>query len=88
MDRSNKLECLFLRGLPFQANLMFVSKAAAYPSEAFFRCSAVTNIRLGWKSLPGTNPIAYWAHLNITNKIKSCEYGTRSRIHNHNTSIS
>ncbi len=36
---------MFVLGIPFQASLMFVSKAEANPSEAPFRCSA-----LGWPS--------------------------------------
>ncbi len=28
------------------------------------------NIRLGWEGLPGTNTLAYWAHLYVTKKKK------------------
>jgi hypothetical protein len=31
-------------------------------------------ITLGWKSLPGTNTLAYWAHCFVTEKMKCCEY--------------
>jgi hypothetical protein len=47
MDFCNKLECLDI-GEPFQPSLMFAGKAGA-----------PVNIRLGWKSLPGTNILAY-----------------------------
>jgi activator of HSP90 ATPase len=29
---------------------------------------------LGWKDLPGTNSLAYWAHSYFRKKLKSCEY--------------
>jgi hypothetical protein len=32
-------------------------------------------ITLGWKGLQETNTLAYWAHLNITKKMKCREYG-------------
>ncbi len=28
-----------------------------------------TNVRQGWKSLPGTNTLAYWFHSQVTKKI-------------------
>jgi hypothetical protein len=34
----------FASGKPFQPNLMFASKAAAYPSEATFQCSAFKDV--------------------------------------------
>jgi len=34
----------------------------------------LTNIRLGWKYLSGTNILAYWAHLFDVKKIKCCDY--------------
>jgi hypothetical protein len=38
-------------------------RPGAYPREEHLQTLAVLgNIRLGWKSLPGTNTIAYWAH--------------------------
>ncbi len=47
---------MFVPGKPLQPSLVFVSDAGAYPSEAPSRPEALTtNIRLGWKSLPGTN---------------------------------
>ncbi len=54
-------------GNPFQASLMFASKAKAYPSKETFRCftlgwaPVLTNI--GWKGLPGTNTLDYYEHL-------------------------
>jgi hypothetical protein len=36
---------------------MFVGKAGAYLSEVPYRYSTLT---LGWKSLPGTNALAYY----------------------------
>jgi hypothetical protein len=37
-------------------------------------------ITLGLKGLPGTNPLAYGAHLEVVKKKKCCEYDPR----NHN----
>ncbi len=38
-----------------------------YPSKASLRCSTLpTNIRLGWKCLPGTNGLAYYKYSLIT----------------------
>ena len=50
---------------------MFAGKEGAYPSEVPFRCSTLgyaptTNIRLGWKGLPGTNSLAYFENPLIT----------------------
>jgi len=46
---------------------MFAGKARAYLNEAPLRCStsgrlvgSPTNIRLGWKGLPGANILAYY----------------------------
>jgi hypothetical protein len=51
------------------SSLMCVGKATAYLSEAPFSCSTLgqalvlpTNIRLGWKGLPGTSTLAYYEH--------------------------
>jgi len=38
-----------------------------------YDASSLTNIRLGWKSHPRTNTIAYWAHSCVTKKIRGCE---------------
>ncbi len=46
---------------------MFAGKAGAYPSEAPFRLLASpTNIRLGWKGMPGTNTLAYYGKASLT----------------------
>jgi hypothetical protein len=46
---------------------MFAGKARAYPNEAPFRLLALpTNIRLGWKGLPGTNALGYYENPKIT----------------------
>ncbi len=62
---------MFVPGRPFQPSL-FVSKAGAYPSKAPFKLSTqglapdlLTNIRLGWKSPPGTNARTYYEHSSI-----------------------
>jgi hypothetical protein len=55
---------VFVPGKPLQPRLMFVGNARAYLSEAPFRCFTLgalpTNIRLGWKGLPGTSTLAYY----------------------------
>jgi hypothetical protein len=55
---------VFVPGRLFQPSLIFARKASQ-------------NIRLSQKSLPGTNTQAYWAHLLVAMKIKSCEYRPR-----------
>jgi hypothetical protein len=46
---------------------MFADKVGAYPSKAHFRILALsTNIRLGWRGLPGTNTLAYYDNPQIT----------------------
>jgi hypothetical protein len=66
---------------------MFAYKARAYLNEALFRFSSHgalrVNIRLGWKSMSGTNTLAFWAHLIVTNKIKCCEYSNYSTLLEH-----
>ncbi len=58
MTFHNKLE-LFVPGKHFQPSLMFAGKAGAYPSEALLGrlLALITNIRLSWKGLPGTNAL-------------------------------
>ncbi len=34
-------------------------------------------IILSWKGVPGTNTLAYWAHLKVKKKIKCCEIGPK-----------
>ncbi len=47
---------------PSHSNLLFVGKARSLPKcgapERSFTPVSLTNIRLGWKSLPGTNTLA------------------------------
>jgi hypothetical protein len=63
---------VLISGEPFQPSITFVKKAGAYPSDLsgaplLGRFQALpTNIRLGWKSLPGTNTLADYKHLSIT----------------------
>jgi len=49
---------------------MFAAKAGAYTSEHLAGAplysrllASPTNIRLGWKSIPGTNTLAYYENL-------------------------
>ncbi len=51
--------------MAFKPSLMFASKARVYLSgETYSRLLAfASNIRLGWKCLPGTNTLAYSVHL-------------------------
>ncbi len=52
---------MFVRGKPFQPSLMFESKAGTYLSREIFTIlqDLPANIRQDWKSLPGTNTLAY-----------------------------
>ncbi len=63
-------ELVFVLGKPFQPSLMFVNEAEAYLSETVLLkripLALPTNIRLGWKALPGTNTLAYYIHSVIT----------------------
>jgi hypothetical protein len=36
-------------------------------------------ITLVLKDLTGTNTLPYWTHLQVTNKMKCCEYGSSGR---------
>jgi hypothetical protein len=60
---------LFVTGKPFQPTLMLTSRARANPSEEPFRSSKVrlftvqTNIKLGWKDLPGLKTLAFKAFI-------------------------
>ncbi len=53
---------MFVPGKPFQPSLMFESKAGAYLSREIFTIlqDLPANFRLDWKSLPGTNTLAYY----------------------------
>ncbi len=64
---------MFVPGKPFRPSLRFAGMAGAYPSKAPFICFTLgwapclnTNIRLGWKGLPGTNTLAYYENSSIT----------------------
>jgi hypothetical protein len=35
----------------------------------------VCYVTLGWKGLPKTNTLAYWAHSQVVKKMKCCECG-------------
>ncbi len=58
---------MFVRGKPFQPNLMFVGKAKSLllsgtPERRLTQVGSglTLNIRLGLKGLPGTNALAYY----------------------------
>jgi hypothetical protein len=71
-NRPNKLGCLFLAGV-FQPSLMFTSLMQC--STLWLALTLLSNITIGWKTLPGTNTLAYWFHSKVTKKMKSSEYG-------------
>jgi len=57
---------VFVPEKPIQSSIMFVSKVRVYPvkhllgAPFYGRLLALpTDIRLGWKCLPGTNTLAY-----------------------------
>jgi len=69
--KSSYKSTVLVPGQPCQPSLMFMSKAGAYPSEAYTLLygrllTLTTNIELCWKSLPGTSTLAYYEHLLIT----------------------
>ncbi len=58
---------MFAPGKPFKPSLMFAGKVRTYPSEHLSGAllegrplALPKNIILGWKSLPGTNTLAYY----------------------------
>jgi len=65
---------VLISGEPFERSMLFVSKAGAYTSDLsgaplLGRFQALpTNIRLGWKSLPGTNTRLLQALVNYACK--------------------
>ncbi len=72
MNFRNKPDHLSLASLS-SLILMFAGKAKDYLSEATERYSTLgrllaspTNIRLGWKGLPGTKSLAFYKKLKIT----------------------
>jgi hypothetical protein len=53
----------------FQPSLMFAGEARSLSTSVAHESAALlANIRLGWKSLPGTNALAYYENLSITDK--------------------
>jgi hypothetical protein len=55
----NKLA--FVTGNPFHLSLMFVGTAGTYPSGTPKKNLLLpANVRLGWKSLPGSNILAFY----------------------------
>jgi len=63
--------------------------AGAYPPKAPFRCSTLgkapalpSNVRLGWKNLPGTNALAYYekAYLTALKSFITLSTGVRRRL--------
>jgi hypothetical protein len=65
MNLLNKL--VFVPGRPLQPSIMSACKTGAYSSGAPFNdyttsnlLDLTANIRPGWKSLPGTNTLAYY----------------------------
>ncbi len=62
---------VFVPGKPFQPSPTFGSKARAYQSGAPFRCfprGLAPCLTLGWKSLLGTNALAYFVFLSVAKK--------------------
>ncbi len=59
---------MFVPGKLFQPSLMFKSRIGAYQSEANegFPVVSLTNFKLGWKAMPGTNTLTYYKHSQIT----------------------
>ncbi len=58
--RANKLECLSPASSKVRAYLRVKHFTLGYAP------ALLTNIRLGWKSLPGTNTLAYYENSKIT----------------------
>ncbi len=65
--------------------------ARAYPSEAPERCSTIgvlpTNIRLGWKGVPGKNDPAYYKKIWITAFKKFYRIGPSGLYYKHVTIV-
>jgi hypothetical protein len=62
---------VFVPSKPFQPSPTFGSKARAYQRGAPFRCfprGLAPCLTLGWKSLLGTNALAYFVFLSVTKK--------------------
>jgi hypothetical protein len=61
--RRSTVARVFVLGKPLHLNLTLESKDRAYPSEALFLGrlqTLLTNIRLAWKGLHGTNAPSYY----------------------------
>ncbi len=59
---------------------IFPSFLFSYPRGAPLQgrvLALLVNIRQGWKGLSGTKALGCWAHLQVTKKIKCCEYVPR-----------
>ncbi len=86
---------MFVTGKPLQPSLMFVRKTGAYLSGAPKRSSPFygrllplpTNIRLGWKSLPGNKHFSFLRTLVNYGRKKFYNIGPRSQIKIHRTVI-
>ncbi len=39
------------------------------------------SVTLGWKSLPLTNTLAYWANLEVLKEMNCCKYNSCNSIH-------
>ncbi len=64
---------MFVPGRPFQPSQIFEGKAMSLPKDGaplWYAPALPVSISLGWKSLPWTNPLAYFENLHITD-IKS-----------------
>ena len=59
---------MLVPGKPIQSSLMFAGKAKACLSGATHRQALAfpSDIRLGWKGLPGTNSLAYYERSYLT----------------------
>jgi hypothetical protein len=75
IHNKNKLECF----LPLKiSDTCIRSKGSLNVCvQAFF-----TNVRLGWKSLPGTNTLTYGAVHKFTKRIKFCKCGPGNKDFN------
>jgi hypothetical protein len=71
---SAQLASVFVPGKPFYPSLMFVSKAGTFLQGRLQ--ASPTNIRLGWKGLPGTNSSLFERFKSFKEK-KCYEYGPR-----------
>ncbi len=68
---------MFDPGKPNLLSLIFASMASTLESLGR-TVPSLANIRPGWKGLPGTNTLAYFARSKVTKKIKCCKICPRS----------